>query len=162
MLFGYLLSRFRLSRKYVFGALFVFILVNIWVVLGTISLSDLTQIAYGIYANYFFNRISLPMILLSLSAFVLLRACSQTIHHHKLYQKLVPAFSAVALGMCMTYPYWFIILGTEKVGIELTAFAGNPLWSVPLTALLTIFGSFTTVYIIKKIPYLNTIVPKLY
>jgi len=64
--------------------------------------------------------------------------------------------------MCMTYPYWFIILGTEKIGIELTAFAGNPLWSVPLTALFTIAGSFITVYILKHLPYLRTIVPRLY
>jgi len=162
MQFGFLLSRITLRKNILLIATIFFLIGNAWTIFGSIHYSNPEDIAKGIYANYYFSRISVPMILNSLGIFVLLRYVAEKTMQTKWFYNKIIIISRVALGMCMVYSYWFVVLGTEKIGIELTAFSGNPLWSVPLTALATILGSFLTVSIIKKIPYFHHVTPKLY
>ncbi len=162
ILIGYLLSKIEYSKRVLFTGLFLFIIGNLWTIAGSIYYSIPEEIVKGIYANYFFDRFGLPMLLNSIGSFILLRFIAEYVMQRKTFYKGVKQLSSVALGLCMVYPYWFIILGTEKIGIELTAFAGNPLWSVPLTAVITIIFSYVTVWTIQKIPYLHHVTPKLY
>ena len=162
MQFGYLLSKTTLNRRLLYIGLLLFFIGHTSTIIGTIYYSHPEQIVQGFYANYYFNRISIPMIFSSLGSFILLRFMAEHLMRSSSFSQIINNMGSIALGMCMVYPYWFIILGTEKTGIEITAFSGNPLWSVPLTALLTIIASYITVYSIKKIPYLHHITPKLY
>ncbi len=162
MQFGFLLSNITLNKKILFIATFFLLIGNAWTIFGCIHYSNPGDITKGIYPNYYFSRISVPMILNSLSIFVLLRYIAEKAMQKKWFNNSIINISHVALGMCMVYSYWFVILGTEKIGVQLTAFSGNPLWAVPLTALATILGSFITVSIIKKIPYFHHVTPKLY
>ena len=162
MVLGYLLTKAPLTKQFTVLGILLFFIGNIWTVWGTIHYSPASNIVQGIYANYFFNRFSIPMFLNSLGSFILLRILAEYLMKSRTFYKVIQSISTVALGMCMVYPYWFVILGTEKIGIELTAFSGNPLWSVPLTALSTIIGSFIAVHIVKRVPYLRHVTPKLY
>ena len=162
VLIGYILSRITLSKKLLWAGFIFFVLGNLWTIIGTIHYSPASDVIRGIYANYFFNRFALPMLLSSIGSFILLRYAAENLMRKPSFYKIIKMISSVALGMCMVYPYWLTILGTEKIGIGLTAFSGNPIWSVPLTALIVILGSLATVYAIKKIPYLHSIAPKLY
>ena len=161
MQFGYLLATTKASKRLLQLGFLLFLVGNIWTIWGTLHYSTPELIAKGIYANYFFNRVSIPMILSSLGSFILLRYVAESLMQRERVKNAVHHISHVALGMCMVYPYWFIILGTEKIGIELTAFAGSPLWAVPLTALATIVGSYITMVLFKKIPYLHNVTPRL-
>ena len=162
MQFGFLLSRITLNKNILLTAIIFFLIGNTWTIFASILYSNPEDIAKGVYANYYFNRISIPMILNSLGLFVLLRYVAEEAMQIRWFYDKVISISHVALGMCMVYSYWFVILGSEKIGIELTAFLGNPLWAVPLTAFLTIIGSMATIFVIKKIPYLHHITPRLY
>ncbi len=162
MVLGYILTNTTLTKKLLLFGLTLFIIGNIWSIFGAISHSSVADVAKGIYANYYFDRFSLPLIMNSIGSFILLRYIAERLMSLPKFNHVIHAISTVALGMCMVYPYWFVILGTEKVGIQLTALAGNPLWSVPLTAFITIIGSYITVLIIKKIPYVYHVTPKLY
>ncbi len=162
MVLGYILTNITLTKRWLQVGALLFTVGNAWVIWGTIHYSPASDVVQGIYANYFFNRFSLPMLLNSIGSFILLRWLAEYLMQKLPVTKRIKTLSSVALGLCMVYPYWFIILGTEKIGIELSAFSGNPLWSVPFTALFTIAGSFVTVWLIKKIPYLHHITPRLY
>lgn len=162
MLTGYILSRTALNKKLLWTGVILFVVGNLWTIAGIIHYSPASDVIRGIYANYFFNRFSLPMLLNSIGSFILLRYAAEHLMRKPLFFWAIKTIAGIALGMCMVYPYWLTFLGTEKIGIELTAFSGNPLWSVPLTASMVIAGSFATVYMIKKIPYLYHIAPRLY
>ena len=162
MQFGYLLTKIELTKRLLMLGLILFIIGNLWTIIGSIYSNQPEDIVRGIYVNYYFSRISIPVIINSLGLFILLRYFAEKMMQRQWFSSVTIHISSVALGMCMVYTYWFVILGTEKIGIELTAFSGNPLWSVPLTALLTIIGSMLTVVIIKRIPYLHHVTPKLY
>ncbi len=161
LLLGYILSKIELTKNLLMlGALF-FVLGNSWTIASVIYYSLPEMIAKGIYASYGYDRFSIPMIMSTISSFILLRYFAERIMNNPFVYITIQHISSVALGMCMVYTYWFVILGTEKIGIELTAFSGNPLWSVPLTAIVTIVASYVTVYVIKKIPYLRKVTPTL-
>lgn len=161
MLFGYLLSTIKLQRPLLYFGIFLFFTGNLWTIWGALHYSTEEQIAQGIYANYFFGRFSVPMILNTVGSFILLRYLAEHFMSKKNFKTVINHLSSVALGMCMVYTYWFVILGTEKIGIELTAFSGNPLWSVPLLAIVTIIGSFATVSLLKRTPVIKHILPRL-
>jgi len=162
MVLGYILAKTPLSKKLLLLGVALSILGNFWTIYGAISHSPAVDVARGVYANYYFNRFSLPLVMNSIGSFILLRYIAEHLMCLPKFKHTIQAISTVALGMCMIYPYWFVMLGTEKIGIQLTAFSGNPLWSVPLTAIVTIVSSFVTVFIIKRIPYLHHVTPKLY
>ncbi len=162
MVLGYILTHITMTKKLLLFGFTLFIIGNFWSIYGAISHSPATDVVKGVYANYYFNRFSLPLVMSSIGSFILLRYLAEHLMRLPKFYNAIHAISAVALGMCMVYPYWFVMLGTEKIGIELTAFSGNPLWSVPLTAVVTIGASYLTVFTIQKIPYLRKITPKLY
>ena len=162
MVLGYILANVTLNKKILLLGFILFLAGNTWSIFGTLSHSSAVDVEQGIYASYYFNRFLLPLIMSSIGSFILLRYIAEHLMSLPKFKHTIHAISAVALGMCMVYPYWFVILGTEKIGIELTAFAGHPLWAIPLTAFITMVGSFITVYIIQRIPYLHHITPRLY
>ena len=160
-LIGYVLSNSRMTKKLLWVGILFFVVGNLWTILGVINNSPASNVMQGIYANQYFNRFSLPMMLNTIGSFILLKHVAEYLMQIPFFYKSINSISHFALGMCMVYPYWLVVLGTEKTGIELTAFIGNPLWGVPLTASMVIIGSLTTVYMITKIPYLNYFAPKL-
>ena len=162
MIIGYILSKIKLTKTILQIAIIFVIMGITWSTFYSIFNSKPDSILIGQYAGFFYSRFSFPMIMHSIGSFILLRFIAEQIIHKDVVKKVLHSLSPKALGICLIYPFWFTILGTEKIGIEITAFIGNPFWSVPLTASLTILGSLMTVSILKKIPYVQTIVPKLF
>ncbi len=162
MLLGYMLAKTHLTKILLIGGFLLFIGSNTWIVWGLYTYYQPSlngTIVAG--EHYYINRFALPMLLNSIGSFILLRYIGERFMQKKYFFYIITALSSMGLGICMVYEYWRMILATEKIGIELTAFSGNPLWSVPLTTFFIILGSYVTVYIIKKIPYLRHTTPKL-
>jgi hypothetical protein len=159
---GYILSKINTTKVLPYIGLFLFATGNIWIIKEVIYNSPAKDVIRGVYANQYFVRFSIPMIINTIGSFILLSQISKYLVNKQIMLRTVEHLSKIALGICMVYPYWLVFLGTEKVGIEITALSGHPLWAVPLTAFLVISGSIITIYMLQRIPYFYLVMPRIY
>jgi surface polysaccharide O-acyltransferase-like enzyme len=68
--------------------------------------------------------------------------------------KVMGTISDCSLGIYCIHPF---VLSGVKLVFGLTYMAGNPLWTVPCTAAVTLFFSYIAVYLMRKIPVMRYI-----
>ena len=152
LILGYLLGELVLTRTRLILAALLFAVGALVSVVGTYMLTR----AAGQFDGYFYDYVTIGVILASAGGFVLLRRLSD-----------LPALSSdrfhsftrwVAGGTFGVYLVHVLVLwGLDWIHVN--SFIGFALWSVPLVATLVFAIAFVIVRILQKIPVVNYIIP---
>jgi len=113
----------------------------------------------GKFHGVFYGYLSPNVIFLSISAFLLLRALFENvlspINQKSEFKKKL---SSASFGIYLIHIIFLKLLKNGFFGYQLSALHGNPIYSVPITALSCFFLSFATVFALQKIKYVKNIV----
>ena len=71
----------------------------------------------------------------------------------------VNSISACSLGIFLTHTIFIQLLRKGTLGFILSGYVENPLFRIPLTAILTFGLTFGLVLILRKIPILKRVIP---
>lgn len=155
-IFGYLLGEVRLSRLKVILSAIVWLLNASVTIIGTYLLTRQA----GQFEGFFYDFVSLNVILASGSAFLLLRWISEK----KLFTspKIHAFMRTLATSAFGIYLIHVIVIEILRYGIptlQISSLIGNALWSIPLVSIVVFILSFVIVRILQEIPILKYIVP---
>lgn len=155
-IFGYLLGELSLSRARILLAAVVFVAATFMTVFGTYLLTR----AAGQFDGFFYDFVSLNVILASGAAFVLLRWVSE----RKLFTSpgihvITRSLATTTFGIYLVHVIVLEVLDSWIPFVHINSFMGNAVWSIPLTSIIVFGISFLIVRILQKIPVLNYIVP---
>jgi len=152
---GYVLGRKQLSRK-------IFIINIISVLIGT-GVTAAASFYFtikngGIFDEYFYDYLSPNVVWTSVSGFIVLKYIAENISF--MYKKnsviIIKSISSVSFGIYFVHIIFLNLLSGGYLGYPINAFWGNPLYSVPLTALLAFILSFVFIFILSRIPVVRT------
>lgn len=148
-LLGYLLGRseFTRAQSWGFALLFAFMCVSDVAMIYLSSVIDY-------HTQYFGDYLSINIVLMSVSAFALLKRVSVG---DRINALLAPLGRA-SFGIYLIH----VIVLDALMGVDVFAAlssAGNSLYMIPLLGLLVFLISFSIVYVLQKIPFLRMIVP---
>ncbi len=154
--FGYLLGEITLSRIRIVLSAIVWLTCTLITIIGTYLFTR----ASGQFDGFFYDFVSLNVILASGAAFLLLRWISEkkpftfpNVH------TLTRILATSAFGIYLIHVLVIEILRDGIPFLHIDSFIGNAIWSVPLVNTIVFLLSFLIVRIMQKIPMLKTIVP---
>jgi len=150
---GYLLGELKLSRFWLILSTILWAVSTFITAAGTIFLTTQT----GQYQDTFFGYLSMNVILASATGFILLIWLSKFTSPR--ISALVKLISPTCFGIYLIHIIVLEVLSGWIPRIRINASMGNPLWSVPLTAVVIFILSFVAVYLLRKIPFVKWIVP---
>lgn len=153
---GYLLGEVTLSRSRVIVSIVIGSLGLLVTILGTYLLTFNS----GQFDGFFYDFVSLNVILASGAAFVLLRWISERKpftppHVHWIVRTLAVS----SFGVYLIHVIILEVLNDWIPFLHINSFMGNAVWSVPLVSIVVFLVSFVIVHILQKIPLLKQIVP---
>ncbi|RPJ28699.1 MAG: hypothetical protein EHM33_03675 [Chloroflexi bacterium] len=154
--FGYLLGAVTLSRSRIILSIVVGLLGLLATIIGTYILT----FSSGKFDGFFYELVSLNVILASGAAFILLRWMSETEpftspEAHALARGL----AATTFGVYLTHVIVIEVLSDWIPFLHINSFMGNAIWSVPLVSILVFLLSFLIVRLLQKTPLVKYIVP---
>jgi surface polysaccharide O-acyltransferase-like enzyme len=149
---GYLLGEVTLTRPRLILAGVLFLLGSLLTIMGTYLLTR----AAGHFNGYFYDYITIGVIVATAAAFVLLRRLSDvgflaTPRFHSFMRWV--AGSTFGLYLVHVLVLW----GLD--GLRINSFMGFGLWSIPLVAAVVFVIAFVIAHLMQKIPVINYIVP---
>ena len=149
---GYLLGEITLTRARIIWAAIVFGAGALITIVGTYLLTR----AYSQFNGYFYDYVTMGVILSTGAGFVLLRALSEV--GFLASARFHSATRWVAGGTFGVYLVHVLVLwGLDWLHIN--SFMGLALWSIPLVATLIFAIAFLITRLLQKIPVVNYIVP---
>jgi surface polysaccharide O-acyltransferase-like enzyme len=153
---GYLLGEMRLSRTRIMFSAVVWG-ISTWV---TIAGTYLLIRASGQFDGFFYDFVSLNVILASGTAFLLLRWISErelvkSSNSHTFKRALATS----AFGIYLVHILVIEVLRDWIPFLPISSFMGDAIWSIPLVSMIVFSLSFLIVRILQKIPVLKFIVP---
>jgi surface polysaccharide O-acyltransferase-like enzyme len=153
---GYLLGGLSLSRVRIILAGAVFVIATLVTILGTYLLTR----AAGQFDGFFYDFVSLTVILASGAAFLLLRGIFQMrpVVSPKILS-FTRSLAVAAFGIYLVHIMVLEVLDSWIPFIHVNSFMGNAIWSIPLVSTIVFIISFLIVRILQKVPVLNSIVP---
>ncbi|HEX2697601.1 MAG TPA: acyltransferase family protein [Anaerolineales bacterium] len=153
---GYLLGEIELSRSLVIWSAALWLMGALVTILGTYLFTRNS----GQYDGFFYDFVSLNVILASGAAFVLLRWVSDAkVFDSPQIHSITRSLSTAAFGIYLIH---IIVIEVLRYGIpflHIDAFMGNAIWSIPLVATTTFIPSCFIVRLLQKIPVIKQIVP---
>jgi surface polysaccharide O-acyltransferase-like enzyme len=155
-IFGYLLGEMMLSRtRIVFSA--VVWGISTWVtIVGTYLLTRVS----GQFDGFFYDFVSLNVILASGTAFLLLRWISEReLFKSSNSHMFMRALATSAFGIYLVHILVIEVLRDWIPFLHISSFMGNAIWSIPLVSIIVFSLSFLIVRILQKLPVLKYIVP---
>jgi surface polysaccharide O-acyltransferase-like enzyme len=153
---GYLLGAWVLSRLTVILSAIAWFLGTVATIMGTYWLTSQS----GKFEGFFYDLISLNVIVASAGAFLFLRWFAETkLPASSAVRDAIRWLAAASFGIYLVHVLVIEILAGWIPGIHVDTFMGSPLWSVPLMTGIVFIVSFLIVAILQKIPVLNRIVP---
>jgi surface polysaccharide O-acyltransferase-like enzyme len=145
-----------LSRtKIIFSAL-VWVMNTLITIIGTYLLIRNS----GQFDGFFYDFVSLNVILASGAAFLLLRWISERTFFTSANVQL--SMRTLATSTFGIYLIHVIVIEVLRYGIphlQISSFMGNAIWSIPVVSTIVFIVSFLIVHILQKIPILKHIVP---
>ncbi len=146
---GYLIGKLTFNRIQLYALTILF-----WVIcVGSVAIIQINSIN-DYRTQYFGNYISLNVVFMSVSAFILLR---EAVVSDQLALLLTP-ISKASFGIYLIHV--IILVEIAKIRPIGSLFAnGNSIYMIPLLGLLGFLISFIFVYILQKIPVVRYIVP---
>ncbi len=153
---GYLLGEMRLSPARITIAAFLWAAGAAATVAGTFYSSlGATQ-----YNGFFYDFLSLNVILASAAAFVLLRWLAQArFFDSPRVHAITRSLAAATFGIYLIHILVIEILKDRIPVLHISSFIGNPVWSIPLTTTLVFLLSYLLIIGLQKIPVVRRIVP---
>jgi len=155
-LLGYLLGGIALSRLKIILSIVMWSFSTLVTIVGTYLFTK----SSGIYDGFFYDFVSLNVILASGAAFILLRWISEApIFASPQVHMLTRSLATGAFGIYLIH---VIVIEVLSFGIpfpHVNAFIGNAIWSVPLVGVIVFILSYWIVWVMQKIPVIKQIVP---
>jgi surface polysaccharide O-acyltransferase-like enzyme len=153
---GYLLGELGLTRFRIILAFVLWLVAAIATIAGTYFLS----LASGQLSGFFYDFVSLNVIVASGAGFILLRWLSGgRIFASARIRSSTRSLALTSYGIYLIHILVIEILNDRIPFVHINAFMGNPLWSIPFVATLVFFISFLLVTLLQRIPVLNQTVP---
>ncbi len=148
-LLGHLLGQFEYSRRLLYGLTALFFVVSI-----ASALLDYESNLLKWNTQYFVSYLSVNIVLLTASAFILFR---EVRIGDRLYAFLVP-LSRASFGIYLVHV--IVIAELEKIpAVHAWFSAGSSIYMIPLLGLLGFLASFIVVFVVQKIPILRLSMP---
>ncbi|HIE35116.1 MAG TPA: hypothetical protein EYP79_02825 [Campylobacterales bacterium] len=146
LVLGHLLSKLIISKKLLFTSLVTFCISTLVTIYGTLYLTEQSNKYIGFFYSYF----SISTIFQAVSAFIILRYIGENVIKINLkLNTILIEISNKTLGIYLIHPILLWFLNTKGV----YALNGeNPLYMVPITALL----GFILSYIVVSLMYKST------
>jgi len=156
LILGYLLGEVGLSRGRVILSAVIWMIGTLVTIVGTYVLTRRADQFDG----FFYDFVSLNVILASAAAFLLLRRISET----KLFTSAAAYAAARSLATTTFGIYLVHVLVMELLRgwipfLQINSTMANAIWSLPLVSSLVFLVSFLIVRLFQKIPILKQIVP---
>lgn len=153
---GYLLGDWILSRRVVIVSAAAWLLGTLVTILGTYWMTSQS----GKFEGFFYDLISLNVIVASAGAFLVLRWIGETkLSASSKIRDTTRSLATASFGIYLVHVLVIEILGSWIPGFHFDTFIGNPLWSIPLLVGIVFILSFLIVRLLQKVPLLNLIVP---
>jgi surface polysaccharide O-acyltransferase-like enzyme len=157
LLIGHLLGHMRLNKTIIACSILGYLISAGTTIYGTFFLSHKSGKFISILHIYLCPNV----IILSVSSFILLRAVFEN------FSKLsnarivssIRGISSASFGIYLIHAMFLFLIRHGYLGYQLDVLKCNPIFSVPFTAVLCFFFSLIAVCFLKRIPYINQIVP---
>lgn len=153
---GYLLGEKALSRSGIILSIVIFMLG----ILATIAGNYFLALNSGQSDGFFYDFVSLNVILASGAAFVLLRRISEVrIFTASKIHSITRLLTSASFGIYLIHVLVIEVLSDRIPLAHINSFMGYPIWSVPLVSTIVFILSFLIVRAIQAIPIINQVVP---
>ncbi|WP_390849878.1 hypothetical protein [Nostoc spongiaeforme] len=76
----------------------------------------------------------------------------------KILLSLIRSFSSASLGIYLVHPVFLSLLKDGYFGFSLSGFHAHPIYSIPLTAIMTFILSYLTISIFRKIAIMRILI----
>lgn len=155
LVLGFLLSQLVITKKILYISLLFILFSTLVTIFGTFYLSQ----DAGKFVGFFYAYLSLPTMIQAIFYFIVLKYIGENINvnNNKMTSTII-TLSSTSFGIYLVHPIMLWILRKKEIGID-PLNGNNPIFMVPLTAVLAFFMSFLIIYIIQKIPIVRKIVP---
>lgn len=157
LVLGSLLGRFIYSRKHAALAIASITCGVIITAYGTYSLTASKGAFVGTYYDYLFPSI----ITTSAGWFVLFKYLLEDRKKpitETAFDKIIISFSSLSFGIYFVHAMYITLLKFGTLGIKSSALYGNPLLSIPITVILTLVLSYSTIWLFSKTPLLKKVI----
>jgi surface polysaccharide O-acyltransferase-like enzyme len=126
----------------------------------TIAGTYLLTLSAGQFDSFFYDLVSMNVILASGGVFILVRGFSEAqIFTSPRIHSVTRSLASASFGIYLLHVLIIEVLGNGIPFLHLNAFMGNPIWSIPLVSTVVFILSFLIVHIIQPIPIVRQIVP---
>ena len=153
---GYLLAEITLSRTRIILSTAIWVIGTLITIFGTYLFTRNS----GQFEGFFYDFVSINVILISSAAFLLLRWVSE----RKPFtspnaQAMLRTIATRTFGIYLIHILIIEVLSSWIPFLHINSLMGNAIWSVPLVSTVVFTLSFLIVRILQKIPILKYIVP---
>lgn len=153
---GYLLGEITLLRARIILTAVIWVICSLITIIGTYLFTRNS----GQFEGFFYDFVSINVILASGAAFLLLRSISESRpftspNLHAILRTLATS----TFGIYLIHILVIEVLSGWIPFLHLNSFIGNAIWSVLLVSMVVFILSFLSVRILQKIPVLKSIVP---
>ena len=153
---GYLLGEITLTRSRNILSSAIYLIGTLITILGTYLLTR----ASGKFDGFFYDFVSLNVILASSAAFLLFRWISdRKPFTSSNFQAILRTVATGTFGIYLIHIIVIEVLSSWIPFLQINSFMGNAIWSVPLVSAIVFILSFLIVRILQKLPILKYIVP---
>jgi len=159
LVLGLLLGKCSISSKMFFWAGMIFVGSGCFTAFATYLLTSMDG---GEFSGYFYQFQSPNVIIMSSTAYVLVKylveKSSVACLKKPRIEYIVQLLSGTSFGIYLVHPIFLELLKHGSLGVTLSCFAGNPIYSILLTAVTVFLVSFLTSLVIGKIPLIRRII----
>jgi len=156
LVIGYLLGNVQTTKRQFNQALLVALVCLIITMSGTFFLTVQNN---GEYDNYFNGYLSPNVILLSVSAFILLKYIFSRIVISEKHKTILNILNSASFGIYLIHPMIMRHLRKGTFGLSWDVLKNNAIYSVPIMAILTFGIAFVITLLLRQIPYVRKCVP---
>lgn len=158
LVIGYLLGQREFGKRALVATFFVAVVSVGATAVGTYFFTIQNG---GNFDGYLYWYLTPNVLLLAISTFILLKHLAENFNflRNETAVNVIKRLSVAGLGIYLIHPALLELLGRGDLGIELGAFSGNPLFWVPITAVVAFSLSFVVTIILKKIPIVEKCLP---
>ncbi|MBD2447965.1 acyltransferase family protein [Nostoc sp. FACHB-152] len=156
LVIGLILGKKTITKRYAIVATILALCSICITIVGT----HLFTVYYGDFFDYFYKYLSPNIIIFSCSTFVLIKyyTSMSAFAKNEILLSIIRSLSSASLGMYLVHPVFLNLLENGNFGFFLSASYGNPIYSIPLTAIITFICSYLTILLIKKIVFMRIII----
>lgn len=154
---GLILGKKQISTKVFYISTAVYFMSVILTIIATYVFTSKNG---GIFVGYFYGYLSPHIVVASAACFIAIKyiTVNTQLSEKPLFQEIIKTISSCSFGIYLVHTVFLFLLKNGTLGVELSAFTGESLFYVPLTAMIVFLLSFLLVFVLKKIPVIKLVV----